>query len=69
MGHRQLAGARRHRAADAGMSLSAWVVELLRQAADADEQRSAARERALRRLDRRFALGGRPLSREESHAR
>jgi hypothetical protein len=59
----------RHRAVDERMSLSAWVVALLRQAADAQEQRTLARQRALKRLECGFRLGGRPLSREQSHAR
>ncbi|OGV65726.1 MAG: hypothetical protein A3K19_25885 [Lentisphaerae bacterium RIFOXYB12_FULL_65_16] len=59
----------RHHAVDERMSLSAWVVAVLQQTAEAREQRTAARQRALRRLGRGFRLGGKPLSREQSHAR
>ena len=59
----------RHRAVDERQSLSAWVVTVLRQAADADDSQAVVRERALRRLERGFRLGGKPLSREQAHAR
>ena len=59
----------RHLAVDEHTSLSAWVVAALRQVADAQDRQAAVRRRALGRLDRGFRLGGKPLSREQSHAR
>jgi hypothetical protein len=58
-----------HRAVDAHMSLSAWLTTMIRSivppACDVDE----ARERAIHRMESGFHLGGKPLSREEIHAR
>jgi hypothetical protein len=58
-----------HRAVDAHMSLSAWLTTMIRSmvppASDVDD----ARERAIRRMDSGFHLGGTPLSREELHVR
>lgn len=59
----------RHRAVDAHMSLSAWVTSVLEERVRDDRRFEQARQRALRRLERGFPLGGVPLSREESHAR
>ena len=59
----------RHRAVDEHTSLSAWVVAVLKRALAEDVQDESARRRALQRLDRGFNLGGKPLSREQTHAR
>jgi hypothetical protein len=59
----------RHRAVDEQMSLSRWIVHVLRQAAQPGESREEVRQRALSRLAAGFHLGGRALSREESHGR
>ena len=59
----------RHRAVDERMSLSRWVITVLEGTVGMDEQRDEVRKQALRRLSRGFELGGRPLTREEAHAR
>lgn len=59
----------RHRAVDEQMSLSRWIVRVLRQAAEPGDSREEVRRRALSRLATGFHLGGRALSREEAHGR
>lgn len=59
----------RHRAVDEQMSLSRWIVHVLRQASQPAESREEMRQRALSRLATGFHLGGRALSREETHGR
>lgn len=59
----------RHRAVDDHVSTSQWITLVLRDAVSADEKQEAACQRALRRLDRGFELGGKPLTREEVYAR
>jgi hypothetical protein len=59
----------RHQAVDSHQSLSAWIVTTLTQASKQDDGLTEVRERALQRLEQGFRLGGRPLSREEAHAR
>ena len=59
----------RHRAVDAHMSLSAWITSVLEDQIRGDRDFMKARQRALKRLDKGFQLGGTPLTREESHAR
>jgi hypothetical protein len=59
----------RHRAVDAGMSLSGWVVAILQHQVTEDNERAAAKRRALRRLKTGFRMGGQPLSRDEAHDR
>ena len=59
----------RHRAVDDHQSLSAWITTVLRRMVESDSASFAARDRALRRLDRGYSLGGRPLTREQTHAR
>ena len=59
----------RHRAVDDHVSTSRWITKILKDAVEAEDKQTAVRQRALRRLDRGFELGGRPLTREESHAR
>jgi hypothetical protein len=59
----------KHAAVDGQMSLSAWITAVLQKTVSGDQAFEAARARALKRLDRGFALGGRPLGREDAHAR
>ena len=59
----------RRRAVEEDKSLSRWLTDLILQTLTADEQFEAARRRALRALARGFHLGGRPLDRDEVHAR
>ena len=58
----------RHAAVDEDKSLSQWIADVLVKAVSTDDARREARERALRRLDEGFSLGGKPLSREEIYA-
>ena len=55
----------RHAAVEVDKSLSQWVADLMVDAVSAADIQHAARERALRRLEKGFSLGGTPLSREE----
>ena len=59
----------RHRAVDEHLSLSAWVVSVLQSTVTQDADRERVRRRALAHLEQGFNLGGKPLSREEAHAR
>jgi len=59
----------RHRAVDADMSLSAWITCVLEDQVRGDRDFKRARRRALQRLEQGFSLGGKPLTREESHVR
>ena len=59
----------RHVAVDHNLSLSAWVASLVDDALKREAGYEAAKARALERLQQGFALAGRPLTREESHAR
>ena len=59
----------RHRAVDENLSLSGWITAVLERTVARETSFAAARKRALRRLDRGFSLGGKPLSREASHER
>ncbi len=59
----------RHQAVDSNQSLSAWIATVLQRESKDTGPFDRARTRALRRLHRGFQLGGKPLSREEAHAR
>ncbi len=59
----------RHRAVDHHMSLSGWITAILERTIAGEARFAAARRRALKRLDQGFSLGGKPLSREATHAR
>ena len=59
----------RHRAVDDHVSTSRWIAKVLEDSVAAEDRQRAACRRALRRLDRGFELGGKPLTRENSHAR
>ena len=59
----------RHSAADAGMSLSAWIASTLEGLVPKDGQIEDARIRPLQRLERGFPLGGKPLTRDELNTR
>ncbi len=50
-------------------SVSQWVSGLIAQAVARDSTYAAARRRALRILDTGVHLGGKPLTREQAHAR
>ena len=50
-------------------SLSQWVTDLILEALSTEALFLEAKKRASRRLKAGFKLGGRPLSREEAHAR
>jgi hypothetical protein len=65
----QLLTALRHRAVDAHMSLSAWITSVLQEHVHGTADYEQARQRALKRLDAGWPLGGRPLTREDAHAR
>jgi len=55
----------RHAAVEEDKSLSRWIADQLVDAVSAGDVGCAARERALRRLEGGFPLGGTPLTREE----
>ena len=59
----------RHRAVDDNLSLSAWITAVLRRMVESNAATLVARDRALRRLEHGYALGGRPMTREQAHAR
>lgn len=50
-------------------SLSQWVVDLMSRAVAEQSGYARARRRALKRLEKGFHLGGKPLSRESLHER
>ena len=58
----------RHAAVEEDKSLSQWIADVLVRAVSAQDVKHAARERALRRLEEGFSLGGTPLTREEIYA-
>lgn len=55
----------RHSAVEEDKSLSQWIADVLTDAVSTGDVEQAARERALRRLEEGFSLGGAPLTREE----
>jgi len=55
----------RHSAVEEDKSLSQWIADVLVDVVSAGDVEHAARERALRRLEEGFSLGGTPLTREE----
>jgi hypothetical protein len=59
----------RHKAVDARMSFSAWAVSVLQKTLENQEEKRVGRKAALARLRTGFSLGGKPLTRNESHAR
>lgn len=59
----------RHAAVELDQSLSEWVTKLITNAVAKEERTASARDKALRRMERPFHLGGSPLSREETHER
>ena len=58
----------RHAAVEEDKSLSQWIADVLVEEVSAHDIRHAARERALKRLEEGFSLGGTPLTREEIYA-
>lgn len=59
----------RHKAVDAHMSLSAWVVSTLAKTVEQDEVHNEARKQALKRLQTGLSLGGSPLNRDDIYDR
>jgi hypothetical protein len=59
----------KHAAVEQDQSLSEWVTRLITHAVSTKDRSLSAREKALKRMERGFHLGGGPLSREESHER
>ena len=58
----------RHAAVEEDKSLSQWIADALVKMVSAHDVKHAARERALKRLEEGFSLGGTPLTREEIYA-
>jgi hypothetical protein len=59
----------RHKAVDANMSLSAWIVDTLKKSLDEFNEQHNIKEQALMRLNEGFSLGGIPLDRDDLYAR
>ena len=59
----------KHAAVEQDQSVSEWVAGLITHAVSTKTRSLSAREKALRRMERGFHLGGKPLSREEAHER
>jgi hypothetical protein len=59
----------RHEAVECDQSLSEWLAELIVQTVSQKNRFHSAREKALQKLHRGFHLGGKPLSRDETHER
>ena len=59
----------RHEAVRQNQSLSQWLADLIGQSVMQGSAYSAARRRALKRLDEGFDLGGKPLTRDQAHER
>ncbi len=59
----------RHRAVDAQMSLSAWIATTLESLVPSAGELEATRTRAIARMEQGFHLGGKPMTREDIHAR
>lgn len=59
----------RHRAVDAHMSLSAWITTMMESLVPLTSELEETRARAIDRMERGFRLGGKPLAREDLHAR
>ena len=57
----------RNAAAEEYKSLNEWIADVLLNAVSTDAKREA-RERALRRLEVGFSLGGKPIDRRELYA-
>jgi hypothetical protein len=59
----------RHAAIERDQSLSEWIADLIAHAVSKTDRLLPARERALKRIQSGFHLGGSPLSRKEAHER
>ena len=59
----------RHAAVEENKSLSQWIADQLAKAVTKRESISAVRERAIKRMERGFDLGGKPIPRDELHER
>ena len=58
----------RHAAVEEDKSLSQWMADELVKVVSKVDTKEAAKQRALRRLEKAFSLSGTPLTREETHA-
>ena len=59
----------RHRAVDAHMSLSAWITATLKSIAPPSCELDEIRADAIKRMEKGFRLGNKPMSRDELHVR
>jgi hypothetical protein len=59
----------KHAAVEQDQSLSQWVTGLITHAISKKDRSLSARDKALKRMERGFHLGGSPLSRREAHER
>lgn len=59
----------KHAAVEEDQSLSEWVSNLIVSAIIRDEEFHSSRKRALSKIDKGFHLGGKVLSREQTHER
>ena len=59
----------RHQAVEADKSLSQWVAELISLEVGRGKAYEAARRRAIKRMEKGFPLGGKPIPRDELHER
>lgn len=59
----------KHAAVEEDRSLSEWVSRLITHAVSKKAWSTSARQKALKRLEHGFHLGGSPLAREEAHER
>jgi len=59
----------RHRAVDEKMSLSGWITATLKVMAKPSHELQEVRTGAIRRMEKGFHLGNKPLSREEIYVR
>lgn len=58
-----------HMAVDEGLSLSAWLAKHLEDLSVRNDKYAIARKSALKRLEKGWHLGGKPLTRDEVHER
>ena len=56
-------------AVEQDQSLSEWVAGLIAHAISKKDRSLSAREKALKKMEQGFRLGGRPLTRGEAHER
>ncbi|MFC1852470.1 CopG family transcriptional regulator [candidate division CSSED10-310 bacterium] len=59
----------RHAAVEADMSLSQWVIVQLTNIINQNEALSKTRQNALKKIEKGYSLGGKPLLREDIYER